>query len=38
MTRMVAWMTTEGRAMWRDTAWSWVFIVIVVMFGLAFGG
>jgi hypothetical protein len=32
---MVAW-TTEGRAMWRDTAWSWVFIVIVVF--LAFGG
>jgi hypothetical protein len=27
----------EGRAM-KDTAWSWVFIVIVVMFGLAFGG
>jgi hypothetical protein len=34
MTRMVAWMM-EGRAMWRDTAWSWVFIVIVVI--LAFG-
>jgi hypothetical protein len=28
----------EGRAMWQDTAWSWVFIVILVMFGLAFGG
>jgi hypothetical protein len=33
---MVAWMM-EGRAM-KDTAWSWVFIVIVVMFGLALGG
>ena len=28
----------EDTAMWRDTAWSWVFIVLVVAFGLAFGG
>jgi hypothetical protein len=30
--------TAEGRAMWQDTAWSWAFILIVVLFGLAFGG
>jgi hypothetical protein len=29
---------TEGGVMWQDTAWSWVFIIIVVVFGLAFGG
>jgi hypothetical protein len=37
MTRMVAWIT-EGKAMWQDTAWSWVFIVLVMAWGLAFGG
>ena len=37
MTRM-ADSGTEGRAMWQDTAWSWVFIVIVVAFGFAVGG
>jgi hypothetical protein len=30
--------TAEGRAMWQDTVWSWAFIAIVVVFGLAFGG
>jgi hypothetical protein len=34
----VAVSSTEGRAMWQETAWSWVFIVIVVAWGFAFGG
>jgi hypothetical protein len=37
MTRGVLSLT-EGGAMWQDTAWSWVFIVIVVAFSLALGG
>jgi hypothetical protein len=36
MTRRVH-SITEGVEMWKDTAWSWAFIAIVVL-GFALGG